>query len=454
MKKENDLGRDEIGALVWRTALPSMLAQFVSVLYSIVDRMYIGHIAGVGETALAGVGVCGPVVTMVGSAAVWISWGASPLMGIRMGEGRQGEARRILRTGFCMLLAFSLAMMALVIPLREPMLRFFGASDATYPYADAYFTVYLTGTVFALLAAGLNQMIIAQGFAAQAMRLVVLGAALNIALDPVFIFALGMGVRGAALATILSQGLSCVWVLRFLTGKRTLLRLRRENFFIPARLLLPCISLGLATFVMQASESVISVCFNASLLKYGGDIAVGAMTILSSVMQFALLPLQGIAQGSQPITSYNYGAGNVDRVRATFRLLVRVCLLYSAALCALIMLAPAPFARMFSPDAALVAFTARALRIYCGALFLFGIQIACQITFVSIGNAPCSIFVAVLRKFILLLPLIYLMPHLFPADPTTAVYMAEPVADAVAVTCTALLFAWQFRRAMRRLEKC
>ena len=454
MKKENDLGRDEIGALVWRTALPSMLAQFVSVLYSIVDRMYIGHIAGVGETALAGVGVCGPVVTMVGSAAVWISWGASPLMGIRMGEGRPEEARRILRTGFCMLLAFSLAMMARVIPVREPMLRFFGASDATYPYADAYFTVYLTGTVFALLAAGLNQMIIAQGFAAQAMRLVVLGAALNIALDPVFIFALGMGVRGAALATILSQGLSCVWVLRFLTGKRTLLRLRRENFFIPARLLLPCISLGLATFVMQASESVISVCFNASLLKYGGDIAVGAMTILSSVMQFALLPLQGIAQGSQPITSYNYGAGNADRVRATFRLLVRVCLLYSAALWALIMLAPAPFARMFSPDAALVAFTARALRIYCGALFLFGIQIACQITFVSIGNAPCSIFVAVLRKFILLLPLIYLLPRLFPADPTTAVYMAEPVADAVAVTCTALLFAWQFRRAMRRLEKC
>lgn len=205
MKRENDLGRDDVGALVWRTALPSMLAQFVSVLYSIVDRMYIGHIAGAGETALAGVGVCGPVVTMVGSAAVWISWGASPLMGIRMGEGRPEEAKRILRTGFVMLLAFSLAMMALVIPLREPMLRFFGASDATYPYADAYFTTYLMGTVFALLATGLNQMIIAQGFAAQAMRLVVLGAALNIALDPVFIFALNMGVRGAALATVLSQ---------------------------------------------------------------------------------------------------------------------------------------------------------------------------------------------------------------------------------------------------------
>ena len=451
MKKENDLGRDEIGALVWRTALPSMLAQFVSVLYSIVDRMYIGHIAGAGETALAGVGVCGPVVTMVGSAAVWISWGASPLMGIRMGEGRPEEARRILRTGFCMLLAFSLAMMALVIPLREPMLRFFGASDATYPYADAYFTVYLTGTVFALLAAGLNQMIIAQGFAAQAMRLVVLGAALNIALDPVFIFALGMGVRGAALATILSQGLSCVWVLRFLTGKRTLLRLRRENFFIPARLLLPCISLGLATFVMQASESVISVCFNSSLLKYGDDIAVGAMTILSSVMQFAMLPLQGIAQGAQPITSYNYGARNTQRVRKTFRLLLKVCLCYSVALWAVIQLCPGAFARIFTPNVALVAFTVPALRIYCGALFLFGIQIACQMTFVSIGAAGCSIIVAVLRKFVLLLPLIYLMPRLL-ADQTMAVYTAEPVADAIAVTCTAILFAVQFRKALRKLD--
>lgn len=234
MKRENDLGRDDVGALVWRTALPSMLAQFVSVLYSIVDRMYIGHIAGAGETALAGVGVCGPVVTMVGSAAVWISWGASPLMGIRMGEGRPEEAKRILRTGFVMLLAFSLAMMALVIPLREPMLRFFGASDATYPYADAYFTTYLMGTVFALLATGLNQMIIAQGFAAQAMRLVVLGAALNIALDPVFIFALNMGVRGAALATVLSQLASAAGAMLFLRGRRAAVRLERGGLSMAA----------------------------------------------------------------------------------------------------------------------------------------------------------------------------------------------------------------------------
>ena len=265
------------------------------------------------------------------------------------------------------------------------------------------------------------------------------------------IFALDMGVRGAALATILSQGLSCIWVLRFLTGPKTLLRLKKENVRFRPALILPCVALGTATFIMQASESVISVCFNSSLLKYGDDIAVGAMTILSSVMQFAMLPLQGIAQGAQPITSYNYGARNTQRVRQTFRLLLKVCLCYSVALWAVIQLCPGAFARIFTPNAALVAFTVPALRIYCGVLFLFGIQIACQMTFVSIGAAGCSIIVAVLRKFVLLLPLIYLMPRLL-ADQTMAVYTAEPVADAIAVTCTAILFAVQFRKALRKLD--
>ena len=275
-------------------------------------------------------------------------------------------------------------------------------------------------------------------------------AALNIALDPVFIFALNMGVRGAALATVLSQGLSCAWVLVFLCGKKAFLRLRRENLFVSPKLILPCVALGLATFTMQASESVISVCFNASLLKYGGDIAVGAMTILTSVMQFAMLPLQGIGQGAQPITSYNFGAKNTDRVRETFHLLLKVCLIYSVSLWLLIELFPGLFARIFTPDAELIAFTARVLRIYCAGLFLFGIQIACQMTFVSIGSAVCSIIVAVLRKFVLLLPLIYLLPALLP-DQTTAVYLAEPVADVIAVTCTAILFATQFRKALHKL---
>ena len=260
-----------------------------------------------------------------------------------------------------------------------------------------------------------------------------------------------MGVRGAALATVISQGLSCVWVICFLRGKKTLLRLKRENLLVSAKIILPCVALGLAAFIMQSSESMISVCFNSSLLRYGGDVAVGAMTILSSVMQFAMLPLQGIAQGAQPISSYNYGARNADRVRQTFRLLLRVCLVYSMVLWAGIMLFPRGFAGIFTPDAELLDFTARALRIYCAMLFLFGIQIACQMTFVSIGNAPCSILVAVLRKFVLLLPLIFLLPSLLP-DKVTAVYLAEPVADVIAVTCTALLFSRQFKKALAALE--
>jgi len=276
---------------------------------------------------------------------------------------------------------------------------------------------------------------------------VLIGALLNIVLDPLFIFALNMGVRGAALATILSQGVSCIWVLRFLTGKKTVLHIRKENLRISRSTVLPCIALGAAPFIMQSSESIISVCFNSSLLRYGGDVAVGAMTILTSVMQFALLPLQGLAQGAQPITSYNYGAGHAERVKKTFRLLLTISFSYSCILWLLIQLRPQLFAGIFTPDQALIAFSAKALRIYFGSIFLFGVQIACQMTFVAIGYAKSSIIVAVMRKFILLLPLIYIMPMLMQ-DKTMAVYTAEPVADFLAVTFTALLFSRQFKKAI------
>jgi len=281
---------------------------------------------------------------------------------------------------------------------------------------------------------------------------VLIGAVSNIILDPVFIFAFDMGVRGAALATIISQAISCVWVLTFLRGKRTLLKLKPANLKPDMKLILPSIALGLSTFIMQSSESVISVCFNSSLLRYGGDIAVGAMTILTSVMQFAMLPMMGVAQGAQPIASYNYGARNVDRVKKTFKLLLTTCLTYSAVLWAVIMLFPRVFAGIFTPDASLLDFTSTALRIYCGGLVVFGIQIACQMIFVSIGNAPCSIIVAVVRKFVLLLPLIYIMPS-FVSDKTMGVYMAEPVADVIAVTFTAILFGIQFKKALKKLER-
>lgn len=292
----------------------------------------------------------------------------------------------------------------------------------------------------------------AQGFTKIGMVTVLIGAVSNIILDPIFIFAFDMGVKGAALATILSQAISCIWVISFLCGKKTYLKLKVSDMRIDAKLVFPCVALGLATFIMQGSESVISVCFNSSLLKYGGDIAVGAMTILTSVMQFAMLPMQGIAQGAQPISSYNYGAKNIDRVKKTFRLLLTCCLTYSVVLWALIMILPQIFAGIFTPDKALIEFTAKALRIYCGAMFLFGIQIACQMTFVSIGNAPCSIIVAIVRKFVLLLPFIYIMPNIV-ADKTMGVYLAEPAADVIAVTFTAILFAVQFKKSLKKLEQ-
>ena len=446
------LGTEPIGKLLRQLAVPTVIAQLVNMLYNIVDRIYIGHIPGNGDLALTGVGVCLPLILIVSAFAALVASGGAPRASIYMGKQDHATAEKILGGCFALQLIVSAVLTAVLLLWNRPLLLTFGASENTIDYAAAYMSVYAIGTVFVQLTLGMNAFITAQGFAQIGMRTVLIGAVANIVLDPLFIFALNMGVRGAALATIISQCLSCVWVLRFLTGPKTMLRLKKENIRIAPALVLPCVSLGSATFIMQASESVISMCFNSSLLKYGGDIAVGAMTILSSVMQFAMLPLQGIGQGAQPIISYNYGARNTERVRRTFWLLLRVSLCYSVLLWAIIQLFPGVFARMFTPKAELIDFTVTALRIYCGALFLFGIQIACQMAFVSIGAAGCSIIVAVLRKFVLLLPLIYLLPRLL-ANQTMAVYTAEPVADAIAVTCTAILFSVQFRKALRKLEE-
>jgi len=311
--------------------------------------------------------------------------------------------------------------------------------------------VYAIGTLFVQLTLGMNAFITAQGFTGVSMISVIVGAAANIILDPIFIYGLDMGVKGAALATVISQALSCVWVLTFLCGKKTLLKLRVKNLIPSPKIVLPCIALGTATFIMQASDSAISVCFNSSLLKYGGDIAVGAMTILTSVMQFSLLPAQGIAQGAQPILSYNYGAKNTDRVKRTYSILLKVCLTYSIVVWVAVMLFPSVFVSIFTPDADLIEFASRMLRIYFAGMILFGIQIACQMTFVSLGNAPSSVIVAVVRKFVLLLPLIYLMPTII-SDRTLGVYMAEPIADVIAVTFTAILFAFQFKKALKKID--
>ena len=328
----------------------------------------------------------------------------------------------------------------------------FGASENTIEYSVRYMNVYAIGTLFVQLTLGMNAFITAQGFAKTGMLSVLIGAVANIILDPIFIFGFNMDVQGAALATIISQALSCAWVLAFLFGKRTMLKIKRKNLFLEAKIILPCLALGLSVFIMQASESVISVCFNSSLLRYGGDIAVGAMTILTSVMQFAMLPLQGLGQGAQPIISYNYGARNVGRVKAAFRLLLKTSVLYAVALWGLVMIFPQLFAAMFTSDAELMEFTKTALRIYMASMFLFGIQMACQMTFNSLGRAKESIIVAVMRKFILLIPLIYIMPAVWSSNQTMAVYLAEPIADALAVTFTAVLFAFQFKKALGKIS--
>ena len=445
------LGTEPIGKLLVKLAVPTVVAQLVNMLYNIVDRIYIGHMPGDGSLALTGVGVCLPLIMIISAFAALVASGGAPRASIAMGKGDHDLAEKLLGGCFTLQIVISAILTAVMLIWSRDLLLMFGASENTIGYAADYMRIYAIGTLLVQLTLGMNAFITAQGFATTGMLTVLIGAVANLALDPLFIYGLGMGVRGAALATVISQGLSCVWVICFLRGKKTLLRLKRENLLVSPKLILPCVALGLAAFIMQSSESMISVCFNSSLLRYGGDVAVGAMTILSSVMQFAMLPLQGIAQGAQPISSYNYGARNADRVRQTFRLLLRVCLVYSMVLWAGIMLFPRGFAGIFTPDAELLDFTARALRIYCAMLFLFGIQIACQMTFVSIGNAPCSILVAVLRKFVLLLPLIFLLPSLLP-DKVTAVYLAEPVADVIAVTCTALLFSRQFKKALAALE--
>ena len=449
--KKDFLGTEPIGRLLFKLSIPTVVAQLINMLYNIVDRIYIGHMPGDGSLALTGVGVCMPLIMIVSAFAALVSSGGAPRASIYMGKQDKESAEKILGNCFSLQIIVSLILTTILLLWHEELLLAFGASGNTISYAADYIKIYAIGTLFVQLTLGMNTFITAQGFTTVSMVSVLIGAVCNIALDPVFIFGLDMGVKGAALATILSQAISCVWVLSFLCGKKTQLHIKKENLRLQPKVILPCIALGLAAFIMQASESVISVCFNSSLLRYGGDIAVGTMTILTSVMQFAMLPLQGIAQGAQPICSYNYGAKNAERVKKTFRLLLTTCLTYSLALWAVIMLVPQMFVGIFTPDAALIEFAAPMLRIYLGGVGLFGIQIACQMTFTSLGEAKSSIIVAVVRKFVLLVPLIYLMPHLV-SNPTMGVYMAEPVADIIAVTFTAVLFSFRFRSVMRKIQ--
>lgn len=446
------LGKEPIGKLLLKLALPTVAAQLINMLYNIVDRIYIGHIPEIGADALTGVGVCMPLIMMVSAFAALVGFGGSPRASIAMGKKDNDSAEKILGNCFTTQILVSLVLTVVLLVWNRDLLMAFGASENTIGYGTRYMNIYSIGTIFVQLTLGMNAFITAQGFARTGMLSVLIGAVSNIILDPIFIFGLNMDVQGAALATIISQALSCIWVISFLFGKKTILKIRKKNMRLAASVIFPCLALGVSTFIMQASESVISVCFNASLQKYGGDIAVGAMTILTSVMQFAMLPLQGLGQGAQPIISYNYGAGSSKRVKDAFKLLLKISFGYALLLWALVMLLPGVFVRMFNSDPVLITFTKTALRVYLAALFMMGIQMACQMTFNSLGRAVESIIVAITRKFVLLLPLIFILPRIFADNKTMAVYLAEPIADFLAVSFTIVLFTIQFRKALQKMR--
>lgn len=451
-EKNSALATEPVGKLLVKLAIPTVTAQIINMLYNIVDRIYIGHIPGIGADSLTGVGVCMPLIMIVSAFAALVGFGGAPRASIFMGKKDTVSAERTLGNCFTMQIIISVILTTLLLIFNRRLLLSFGASENTIGYAVEYMNIYAAGTIFVQMTLGMNMFITAQGFAKTGMLSVVIGAVANIILDPIFIFALDMGVSGAAIATVISQALSCLWVLVFLFGKKTNLKIRFSYMKLKPGIIFPSLALGLSSFIMQSSESVISICFNSSLLKYGGDIAVGAMTILTSVMQFAMLPLQGLGQGAQPIISYNYGAGNQKRVKAAFKLLLKLSVCYSVALWLFVMIFPGVFASMFTSEPQLLEFTKTALRIYVACLFLFGIQIACQSTFTAIGNAKASIVVAVVRKFVLLLPLIYILPLIFTQDKTSAVYLAEPVADFIAVAFTSILFTFQFKKILRSIS--
>ena len=454
MSQYADLGQGNVKKLLFSLSVPTITSQIVNMLYNLVDRVFIGHMQPaetVGKLALTGVGVCLPIIMVIAAFASLMAIGGAPRASIAEGAGERGKSERIMGNCLTMLLITSLVLTIVFELFAEKLLLLFGASENTVGYALDYMRIYALGTVFVQLTLGMNAYITAQGFATVSMKTVLIGALLNIALDPLFIFVFGLGVRGAALATVLSQAVSALWVMAFLTGKKTHWHLKRENLRVSARVVLPCIALGLSPFVMQSTESLIAICFNSSLLRYGGDMAVGTMTVLTSIMQFSNMPLQGLTQGAQPIVSYNFGAKNAQRVREAFSCLLRACLSYSMAIWLLVELFPRAFILIFNNDPALVEYAAWAVRIYMACSGIFGIQIACQQTFVALGNAKTSLFLAVWRKIILLVPLIYILPCFF-ADKAFAVFLAEPVADFGAVVMTSVMFYRQFRRSMRELE--
>lgn len=451
-EKGNDLGNAPVRGLLLKLALPAIAAQVVNALYNMVDRMYIGHMAADGDLALTGLGLTFPIIMFISALSALVGMGGGSRAAITMGEGDLEKAEGILGSCAALLAVMSVAATALFQVFREPLLELFGASGSTLPYASGYLGVYLWGTISVQAALGLNNFITTQGFSKRAMSTVVIGAAINIVLDPIFIYGLQMGVRGAALATVIAQTVSALWAVAFLLGPKTKLRLRWSKLRLRWTYLAPVIAVGVSPFIMQSTESLVMICFQSSLQKFGGDAAVGAVTIASSVMQTLYMPFQGLAQGAQPIIGFNYGAGNLDRVKQAFRLLCTWAVGFSAVAWALVELFPGVFVAIFNNKPELVEIATWTLRVYMAGMVFLGVQSSCQQTFVALGQAKISLFLALLRKIILLIPLIYILP-LFLGHKVLAVFLAEPAADVLAGTTTALVFAWRFPRTLARRKE-
>lgn len=452
MNNKEILKTEKISKLFFKLSIPAVLAQLVNLLYNVIDRMYIGHIDNIGKDALTGVGVTLPIILFVSAFASLCGMGGAPKAAIKMGEQDNDYANKILGNCFSLTLIMSIVLTVILLIFGKDLLLAFGASNNTITYASDYLSTYCLGTIFVMMSLGLNMFITTQGFSSRSMLNVVIGAACNIALDPLFIFAFNMGVKGAALATIISQAISSILVITFLFSNKSKLKIKLANLKLDYKVILPCVALGIAPFIMQSTESILSICFNTSLLKYGGNIAVGSMTILSSLMGFAMMPLNGFTQGAQPIISYNFGAKLPDRCKQAFKILFITCVIYSVTFWALIMLFPTTFIKVFTEDAQLIEYASWAVRIYMGVICMFGIQIACQQTFISLGNAPVSLFLALLRKVILLIPLIYIVP-IFTKDKCFGIFLAEPIADIIAVSTTLIFFIVIFNKTMKSIEQ-
>lgn len=450
--KTQDMGSGNIPKLLAQLAIPAVVAQIINLLYNIVDRIYIGHIPEIGAAALTGVGLFTPILMLINAFAMLAGSGGAPLAAIAMGKKDNDRAEKIVANCFSLLLGFAVVLTIVFYIAAPTLLRLFGASDVTLPYALEYARIYILGSICVLVVMGMNPFITTQGFAKISMLTTVIGAIINIILDPIFIFIFDMGVKGAAFATVLSQAVGALWILRFLTGNKTTLKLKKENMKLDPKIFGPCLGLGISTFVMLSTESLLSISFTSSLSRYGGDLAVGAMTIITSVSQLVSMPLQGICQGGQPIISFNYGAGNTDRVKKAFFTQFWICVSFTIVFWALLMFVPQVFAGIFTADSSLVEYTTWAIRIYMAAIFSIGFQISCQQSFMALGQAKISLLLACLRKIILLIPLIFILPNFF-ADKVFAVFLAEPISDIIAATVTTIAFLTQFNKILKVTEK-